>query len=334
MKKRLSLQDARVELKQEEYLKLYLSKKGIDPERRFQCLSKKHEDNNPSMSCKYGYVKCFGCDYSGDIFDLIGMDYGLSSFYEKLVKACSIFDIAIDYGHTKVKSIDKPSRSSNNSAQLKNSQEEVDYTDYIKRTTENLKRSPEALQYLLERGFSKKVINNFILGYDSAFKHPKNKKMHPSKRIIISDNPYSFTARAIDGNPIKYFKVGKSMFFNEKVLNQLEPVFITEGEFDALSIIEVGGIAMAIGSTSNVSKLIKKLKTLKIKSSCLVVLFDNDETGEKAAEELVAFLQTTNFDYKNLNICGKYKDVNECLQKDRRKLEKLVADICKEYFVN
>ena len=39
-----------------------------------------------------------------------------------------------------------------------------------------------------------------------------------------------------------------------------DPVFIVEGEIDALSIIEAGGEAVAIGSTSNTHKLLEYIE--------------------------------------------------------------------------
>ena len=48
-------------------------------------------------------------------------------------------------------------------------------------------------------------------------------------------------------------KVGKVRIFNSKALyTASKPVFIVEGELDALSIIiDVGGEAVALGSTAN-----------------------------------------------------------------------------------
>jgi replicative DNA helicase len=43
--------------------------------------------------------------------------------------------------------------------------------------------------------------------------------------------------------------------FNAKALQQNNPIFITEGEIDALSIIEAGGEAVGLGGTSNIEQL-------------------------------------------------------------------------------
>jgi len=58
----------------------YLRGQGIDTRRPFSCLNPEHTDNNPSMSLdrKHNRVKCFSCDASYDIFDLVRIDTGLT----------------------------------------------------------------------------------------------------------------------------------------------------------------------------------------------------------------------------------------------------------------
>ena len=58
----------------------------IDLKKPFNCLNPKHEDIHPSMfySSKYHICKCFSCGISYDIFDLIGIDYGINNFNDKI----------------------------------------------------------------------------------------------------------------------------------------------------------------------------------------------------------------------------------------------------------
>ena len=64
------------------YLEDYLKSKGIDTRKNFNCLNPDHPDIHPSMSYyrKEQYCKCFSCNAYYDIFDIIGIDYGLKSF--------------------------------------------------------------------------------------------------------------------------------------------------------------------------------------------------------------------------------------------------------------
>ena len=80
------------------YLEDYLRGKGINPRRPFNCLNPDHPDKHPSMSYDRNRrrVHCFSCGASYDIFDLIGIDYGLSDFKDQLAKACELYGIEID----------------------------------------------------------------------------------------------------------------------------------------------------------------------------------------------------------------------------------------------
>ena len=69
------------------------SKHGKNINKPFTCLNPEHEDRHPSMSysSKYNICKCFACGASYDIFDLIGLDYGVTSFSEKLEIADKLY---------------------------------------------------------------------------------------------------------------------------------------------------------------------------------------------------------------------------------------------------
>ena len=85
--------------------------------------------------------------------------------------------------------------------------------------------------------------------------------LQPALGLFIPTGKSSYLARDTRENiPEKQkkfskIKVGRSKIFNEQALlaasESDEPIFIVEGELDALSIIEVGGNAVALGSTAN-----------------------------------------------------------------------------------
>lgn len=80
--------------------------------------------------------------------------------------------------------------------------------------------------------------------------------------------------------------------FNNAVLKTSDkPIFVVEGEIDAMSIIEVGGEAIAIGSTGNVRMLISLLEVKK-PSKPLIIALDNDDAGYNASKTLVDALRT------------------------------------------
>lgn len=96
-----------------------------------------------------------------------------------------------------------------------------------------------------------------------------------------------------------------------------KPIFIVEGEIDALSIIDVGGEAIALGSISNTKTLLTILETNK-PSQSLIISMDNDEAGNRAQQELINGLEKLQIPFYTFNIAMQYKDANEALNADRK----------------
>ena len=82
--------------------------------------------------------------------------------------------------------------------------------------------------------------------------------------VIIPTGTTSYVVRNTDPEADKkdrYRKNGASQIYLKKTLTEAySPVFVVEGELDALSIIEVGGEAVGLGSTANYRQLINYLK--------------------------------------------------------------------------
>ena len=111
--------------------------------------------------------------------------------------------------------------------------------------------------YPQRRGLSAATCARFHLGYDPAWRNPKAPEtVPPSPRLIIPTGRTSYLARDVRGKDelseqeARYtkVKVGKTRLFNAEALDTAEkPVFIVEGEIDAMSIVEAGGEAVAYG---------------------------------------------------------------------------------------
>ena len=112
------------------------------------------------------------------------------------------------------------------------------------------------------------------------------------------------------------------MIFNLAALSGDKPVFIVEGELDALSIIEAGGDAVALGSTANYHKLVKYLQERDISAPLIAVALDNDDDGRKTTDNIIRELG----EYQKTAVItlpeayGSYKDANEMLVNDRQGL--------------
>ena len=99
-----------------------------------------------------------------------------------------------------------------------------------------------------------------------------------------------------------------------------EPVFVTEGAFDALSIVEAGGSAIALNSAANGRLLLNALRELPTQHPLLLCL-DNDPTGWEACANLAEQLHAGGVVFRDVcaDICGAFKDPNDALQADRQK---------------
>lgn len=209
--------------------------------------------------------------------------------------------------------------------------EERDYTEYYQQMSTNL---DGAIDYISgKRHISIETAHYFGCGYDMRWKHPdvveqqraKGSDWTPpaSRRWIIPTSPTSYIARNIDPDDnYPKQKVGSVHLFNVDVLHNPErrPVYIVEGEIDAMSFYEVGALACALGSTSNTGMLQTYLK--ENPTECfLLIAMDNDESGQKAAHDLDDKLSKIGLkrgtDYEIVSVYGTNNDANDFLCADR-----------------
>lgn len=292
---------------------------------------------NP-RSTKYG-LKCFGaCNFSGDILELLQKREGLD-FPEALERASYLLGISIeDYKQPPKEVGQKQPKNERREATAMDIQrdtytythtaktEEGDYTDYYRSCTARLGET----DYLASRGISTETASKYWVGYDPQSKPYGSEKATSWKGLIIPTGRSSYIIRNTDPTAPKksrYGKVGEARLFNSKALKvATAPIVITEGEIDALSILDVGGEAIGLGSTSNVGKLLEALKTTK-PAQPLVIALDNDEEGRQASEELSSRLSELKLPFYMINLYGEAKDANEALQRDRETLTALVLHL-------
>lgn len=133
--------------------------------------------------------------------------------------------------------------------------------------TEGLKARQAGRKYLAKRGLSLTTARKFHLGYLPNWQSPTAvaKSDNPNSipktpRLIIPTGSGSYIARDTrDDIPegqkqYKKVKEGRAHIFNEQALNKNQPIFIVEGEIDALSIMETGHAqAIGLGSVSYIN---------------------------------------------------------------------------------
>ena len=303
-------------------LEEYLQSRGLNPRKPFCCLNPEHSDSNPSMSYdrKRQKVHCFSCGCDYDTFDLIGIDYGLSDNKEIFKKAYELFNIEIDssgagQGQNQPKNEQYTHNNIHTSAYTQTyTKEEADNTSYYREAHSRINET----NYPQSRGLSEATINNFLLGYEPNY--CKGTGGEAWQALIIPTGKSSFIARNTAPNAEKkqrYRKNGGSVIYNRRALKEADkPIFVVEGEIDALSIIEVGGFAVALGSTANSRAFIKLIEAAPPTQPLLLCL-DNDAEGQNTSDFIAEELTRLKAPFYRVDIYGDSKDANEALIKDR-----------------
>ena len=182
---------------------------------------------------------------------------------------------------------------------------------------------PAAVSFLSGRGIGVKTAASCGLGFDPRA-DPAGSHRYCA-RIVIPTNRFHYVARSIDPHTQSTYRTLNNKgaapdLFNRQALYTPgdEPVFVTEGAFDALSIIEAGGSAVALNSASNGRLLLTALQERPTNHPLLLCL-DNDETGREACANLSEQLHDLGVIFRDVcvEVCGEVKDPNAALQKNR-----------------
>lgn len=252
--------------------------------------------------------KCFSCNNGGDLFNLIGLKENIPEFKDQLDRAKQLFNVST------YTSIERPQRT-----RRARVQEEVkaDFTSYF---VQCKNRINEILPYLKNRGFTDEIIDRFNLGYDPQCYNKPLKMIKPSLIIPYGKNYY--ISRPID---IKQYDkpqtkiAGSEPIFNVEAFKSDKPIFICEAPLDALSIIQAGGEAVALGGTGS-TKLINYLKENPVENT-LILNFDNDDAGKNETEKIKKDLNDLKINYTVAKYSYKQykqnKDANDLLISDK-----------------
>ena len=289
----------------------YLNAKGINTSTNFSCLNPSHDDRHPSMSfdSRRNRCHCFSCGVDYDIFDVVGLETGLTG-KELFDHVYKLYNISVDYSdfnknQNTSKSIPHPESKTKIDINKKSQNENREpLTDFFAKCH----AAVEKTDYWKKRGLSKSIVDAYNLGY-----------WEEKKRFVIPTGEFSYNARATweADKKERYLKPkGQFELFNLKAIPLAEqPVFVVEGEFDALSIIGAGGIAVALGSSSNL-RFIEFLKSNRPKYP-LILALDNDEAGKAGEAKLSDELTKIQVEFIDADITGDFKDANEALIGDR-----------------
>jgi replicative DNA helicase len=220
-----------------------------------------------------------------------------------------------------------------------------DYTEFFKEANKKLKEDyaqNNNTNYLKDRGISIETQNRFNIGYVEDWVSPTAKRAGktppPSPRVIIPTSDSSYVARDTRADIKKYkiVKEKKVHLFNSGTLSQAsdEPIFIVEGEIDAMSIIEVDGQAIGLGGVSNINLLINDLEKEReaARQRVFILCLDNDPSGQNTAQKMEEEFKKREYTYENKTkeLMGDCKDPNEALVKDKDKFKSIIENIKSE----
>ncbi len=239
---------------------------------------------------KEGYLSCFKCGFHGDIVDLVKADLNVG------------YSDAVNFILQKVSNV------------------EVESSDF------SAFEGSSAEIYCKSRGLSAGTCKKFGLKFAEKWTHPKAPTSPYSSRLIIPTSQSSYVAYALSGEIDEKYrrqKVGKNHFFNFSALNQNEPVFVVEGEIDALSVEEVGCHAVSLGGVNNIKNFVDEVKKLE-KVPILLLALDNDVAGKNAESELKRLLDAENISCYLSDINLGEKDANDALVKNREEFSEKV----------
>lgn len=360
-----------------EMLPQYLDILGVSTKGPFKCLNPNHMDKTPSMSfdAKDGrHVHCFGCDATWDIFDLIAVNelkspvidgpdgkpkvkYNFPEAYNKALQVLNVDDMPMAQSEHKQPENERESQlrakvDKVNARVVKNASELLSTSAFNQKkdpTPEQRQSHELGLKYLQKRGLSLEIAERFKVGFSSNWASPtailKGHKPQGTPRLIIPTGPFSYIARdSRDSIPegeqsYKKMKEGPVHIFNEEALSKNQPIFIVEGEIDAMSIMETGKAeAIGLGSVANINLFMKDLYKAKNKAKAeqrdfyptLLVALDNDDAGNRAINRLTTQLNRANVTNYVVQIARGSKDANEALVKDRAQFTKDIENTLKD----
>lgn len=285
----------------------------------FVCICPFHADKNPSMHINptKGFYHCFACKVGGDAFKFV-MDYEKLSFADAVEKVASLSNFTLSYTKEKQE----------NKKELKSILPSLNA--YFK---DNLKHHKEVLTYLYQRALNDKDIAKFELGFagaseDSirllqnqkipledamsvgALKKDENNEFYASFiwRITFpiydhKDLLVGFGGRTLNPNvPAKYVNSPQNILFDKsrifyafniakENIAQKKEIIVCEGYMDAIAFHKAGfNNAVAVLGTALTEYHLPLIRRYDAK---VILCFDNDEAGLKAATRS-AFLLSTN----------------------------------------
>ncbi|MFC1750742.1 CHC2 zinc finger domain-containing protein [Pseudomonadota bacterium] len=316
-----------------------LKKEGKD----FSMCCPFHEDKTPSLKITpaKNLFNCFGCGAAGSVIDWVMRTQGLSFRHAvEVLKEGDVSSLAARTdGPVKRSTVTKlPTPLANNAEDQAQLKQVVDYYH------QTLKQSPEAIAYLDKRGLSAEAIDYFKLGMANrtlSYRLPeKNRKEGAAirgqlQRIgilrntghehfngslvvpIINDNQVlemygrKITPKLRKGTPLHLYLPGPHEgVFNPVAFKASKEIILCESIIDALTFWCAGfrNVTTSYGTNGFTPELLKAFQDHGTER--VLIAYDRDNEGERAASELAEKLITEGVDCYRI-LFPKGMDANE-----------------------
>jgi DNA primase len=267
-----------------------------------------HNEKTSSFSVSQSkqFYHCFGCQQHGNAISFL-MEYDHMEFVESIEALAQMIGVEVPYEKGQA-----PRQPHKDSETIYTALQQC--TDFY---LAQLKRHPEAVDYLKQRGISGETARDFAIGYAPPGWNNlsgETKLMTDAGMLIEKDNgqhydrfrhrmmfpirdrrgrTIAFGGRVIDAedNP-KYLNSPESPVFHKgeeiyglyelkKAVSVIEQIFITEGYMDVIALAEHGikTAVATLGTAINNAQIEKLFRSCKN----LVFCFDGDAAGKKAA---------------------------------------------------
>lgn len=287
--------------------------------------------------------KCFSCNAGGDVFELAALVNKLDSKGD-FNKVANIVADAVGYNLQNTTSdarkgtatAAKTKTGITYPAELKNTpqgkfesdtQNKADFSQLVKEAAGNVSQT----DYFIKRGLSAATIEKHKLGYIT----PELAKKYglQANSVLI---PYStgkegvynyYITRSTEGKEYRKPKAeaaGSEPLYNLPALYEPTdaPLFVTEGQIDALSIMEYEHAdAVAVGGVG-INKLLQAIEGIEGFQRPLIIATDADERGKETCRKLLHELKGRAIKAAAYEHIDGYKDINDELNANRDALER------------
>lgn len=287
--------------------------------------------------------KCFSCNAGGDVFELAALVNKLDPKGD-FNKVANIVADAVGYNlqntasnarkdaatATKTKTgINHPAEKQNTPQGKSESaaQSKADFSQLVKEAAGNVSQT----DYFINRGLSAATIEKHKLGYIT----PELAKKYglQAHSVLI---PYStgkegvynyYITRSTEGKEYRKPKAeaaGSEPLYNLPALYEPTdaPLFVTEGQIDALSIMEYEHAeAVAVGGVG-INKLLQAIEGIEGFCRPLIIATDADERGKETCKKLLQELKGRAIKAAAYEHIDGYKDINDELNANRDALER------------